>query len=1600
MEITMSVKRLDGREGLIVRGEKYLEIPKGPESARPESDTGARTGMIRFNTDSAIYEGFNGYTWVALVSGSWTVIDNTDSPYTAVSGENILANTQNGDCVIVLQSEAFVGDSVHISGTGFEEVNNISVIDEDTGTPLLTLDNNNSEVFIVRKSDSGNVENDWQVVDRETYIANGTSKLEIQSPGGDLVLKSNVTNTKVNFEIDSGDLLLTNNNNPSGTSNIFLENGNIISANGDIAVQNGEIVVGSSVVSSSGVTASTLASTSGTTVGGTLTANGPTVLNGTVVVSGEITGVTNTSSPQPTEAVSVQLLNDSLTNLDLTTIAIAGDGIEFQAGSPQSIAVDIAGTNSGLGFNASGELIIDMSEVAGTTVPGMSDRVLMDVGGTLSGVTRSDFLDGINTSPRDVAGTVDLNQNASNGTADNGDILDATGVDGVAPADGTEYIVVNASDNNDITGTSENYDAGDSIVWYSGAWIRIGGSMVIPTGIASFTGEQGTVYTSAYSASLGDYSASLVTATGGVTVQAELDLKADVTENNIFAGTTEFLDNVEVTGATLTIGNTSVLDVKGTLTLVNLDVTGSTILGTDNTDTVVANATITANDNVNVNGSLIIGSTPGSTSSKLSLPNGSASAPSLYFGTGSQTGFYRDSTASNGDIIATAQGQAVGAFYRQGTTSAGLILEEVSGASVAPTMIIKNNLGDFVPSRNADIFIENFNPSIALRSKTDANNNAVTLESDNAAGSIFSIKTRENTNNSLGDTVNNYLEITANYFETFAQIHAEHGTSELPGISFKPSDDDIKLEGTGLYAVSKDTSIPSSVNKLGVSVDGVSKITVQNDDINHPSVIFEGSSAIVVPSGTIAERPIGEDGAMRFNTEVNQFEGFDGAQWGPLGSQIGAVTVDWFARNSDVTVVQNSGYYIDTTNEPVTVTLPPGVINDFVWIADYFGTSPANPITIIGTGDPTNPAPIMGSNEALIVSSANAVVQLTYIDDDYGWKITSGLGEFAGSDAVSWIPPYEWDPFAGPVEPFLSYMVDTSNTPVTVTLPAVPTDPDEALLFQDAYVRVADYYGTSPRNNIIVKTNGAPLNGVLGEDQVIRTANAALTFTYIDSTQGWKITAGSGTGGGSGIDNWEFVSGSVTPMALEAAFAYMVDTTGSAFTGILPANPNQFDIVNIMDHKGTCSTNNINIQGNGRPIVGVAEDLVLNLDRSMIQLTYMGDDDTEGWVITNGVGEGGGGGASRDDWETITTDTVAVIGGDYQCVTADNPITITMPTNPTVNDNVKISDYSGNCFNNNITIVSDKPIMGLPDELILDFNNVTIELTFIDNSMGWKITDGIGEGGSGGGLSQFWEYTNIDKVIEANGAYLVDTLVEEVRLVLPSNPGVNNTLFVSDYRGTASDNNIVIESLSDLIMGASDPLRIDLDNATVQLTFIDSTIGWKIVDGIGEGGGSGSGEVDSITEAVTLITPAQQVVNFSLISDAFSSVFFINGIKLYPSINGIVGDYVVTGNNQITLNSSYPIGSIILGTQNDTDGTQRTVWDFTTIEEESILASGQTIITLSNVDTDFPFSLYINGVRIFQSERTVLSSTQIQLHNTYPSGSKYVAVQNDPTGRS
>jgi hypothetical protein len=96
---------------------------------------------------------------------------------------------------------------------------------------------------------------------------------------------------------------------------------------------------------------------------------------------------------------------------------------------------------------------------------------------------------------------------------------------------------------------------------------------------------------------------------------------------------------------------------------------------------------------------------------------------------------------------------------------------------------------------------------------------------------------------------------------------------------------------------------------------------------------FTSTGAILVSKGTTAQQPTGVAGYIRFNTDLTQFEGYNGTAWTPVGGSATGGGADQIFVQNQQTVTTN--YTISTNynamstgpisiNSGITVTIPSG----------------------------------------------------------------------------------------------------------------------------------------------------------------------------------------------------------------------------------------------------------------------------------------------------------------------------------------------------------------------------------------------------------------------------------------------------------------------------------------------------------------------------------------------------------------------------------------------------------------------------------------------------------------------------------------------------
>jgi hypothetical protein len=116
-----------------------------------------------------------------------------------------------------------------------------------------------------------------------------------------------------------------------------------------------------------------------------------------------------------------------------------------------------------------------------------------------------------------------------------------------------------------------------------------------------------------------------------------------------------------------------------------------------------------------------------------------------------------------------------------------------------------------------------------------------------------------------------------------------------------------------------------------------------------------------------------------------------------------------------------------------------------------------------------------------------------------------------------------------------------------------------------------------------------------------------------------------------------------------------------------------------------------------------------------------------GVTLTNSGTATGFGPTGAVSWNTtkITADpNPAVSGVGYFADTTSSAFTVTLPAAPSAGDIVALSDYTGTWATNNLTVGRNSSnINGAAADLLLNGNNTTATLIYVDATEGWRVID-------------------------------------------------------------------------------------------------------------------------------------------------------------------------------------------------------------------------------------------------------------------------------------
>ncbi|BAV81286.1 capsid decoration protein [Vibrio phage VCPH] len=229
-------------------------------------------------------------------------------------------------------------------------------------------------------------------------------------------------------------------------------------------------------------------------------------------------------------------------------------------------------------------------------------------------------------------------------------------------------------------------------------------------------------------------------------------------------------------------------------------------------------------------------------------------------------------------------------------------------------------------------------------------------------------------------------------------------------------------------------------------------------------------------------------------------------------------------------------------------------------------------------------------------------------------------------------------------------------------------------------------------------------------------------------------------------------------------------------------------------------------------------------------------------AIENGGGGGGGGGETTlNDIQIIDTRFLTVASEQrylFDADTAGGSLNVTLPA-ASLGDWFVIG-FLSLAAHDIILNYGGQRIAGQETAFKLDKNNMVLRFEYVGGQIGWKIIDGVGEGGAGASAGTeipAFQVMTSGFTVASGERYLCDVAGGAINAQLPAGTA-GDWVTIGFYTTAANPINLVPDG-SQNIMGLNESFVFDQNYMILTFDYVDDTIGWRISDGIGEGGSSG-----------------------------------------------------------------------------------------------------------------------------------------------------------------
>jgi len=556
---------------------------------------------------------------------------------------------------------------------------------------------------------------------------------------------------------------------------------------------------------------------------------------------------------------------------------------------------------------------------------------------------------------------------------------------------------------------------------------------------------------------------------------------------------------------------------SGTGATVTLDVIGG----------VVSTVTISnGGTGYNVGDSISFAGYSGVTASvvSLGLPTGAAfEVATIVVGTGLQISPSALTTGSGASIEVTGVASGSGGVgasadvtvNAQGVVEKVVIVNGGSGYSIGDTIRVSD--GDMQYDDGTGTIVASTTPTTQMVLTINGNGNVTVVEFNELGEGYSANDVLTVSNSNLGGQGEGFeLTVTNLTSETTVSIDEKLGSVQVKQLDAETFtiDNSLSLTGTGII-----------------------KTTAGNFELSalSPSTIeFTGTDGVVVPVGTTGDRPIGQLGMIRYNSEENQFEGFNGISFVTLGA-VRDVDLDTF-----ITAEKETGFDDDTfrffNGGIQTISLTDSLYRvsnitnfEYVDLTDVTewveGESAVSPYDA-NDFDPTNDVDINADTITVTAHNLTEGVQATYTNNG-GVSINpliEGTAYYVHVVDENTIQLAETE---GNLNSQIYVDITTTSTDATHTL--TPLDPDDILVYYGTNVYAVKSTGSFDADpaNFPTHTTGTVINGTV-DLEYIRNIFSSPVFNANDfQFSGDSITFNS--------DAFKFVGDAATSSSIITA---------------------------------------------------------------------------------------------------------------------------------------------------------------------------------------------------------------------------------------------------------------------------------------------------------------------------------------------------------------------------------------------------------------------------------------------------------------------------------